>query len=270
MNVTNINEHVCERCGYTCEEKKHLVQHLKRKVPCVSLNSKRTQQVILHDLTMKSFNEANFQCEHCDKKFNTRQGKYQHLKKCQLRTESLSHGEGGNTLHSHNITNNTTTTSSHNTVTNNNSHNTNVVLKLNIRDFGHENMAALPDSAIRDNIMFLRFIDLLEMLHFDEDYPENRNFRLVSLKQELMEFYKNQKWYSVTLLTGIDDLIKHACRIFRNFYNSNKEDVKEDMGEEDTEKMLDDLEEISNCNKKYVKEIRKNMKALLHNYWKDK
>lgn len=261
----------CDRCGYETDTKNTLIRHLQRKILCPPTFENKDPHIIIQELTKRSLNDITYPCRYCDKPFNSPQGRCRHHNTCKKRPE-------GSITNSHNIsnTNSETNSDSHNStnnLVNNNNHshnntnvqNNNVVVKLELREFGQENMAALPNSAIRDNIIFLRFIDLLEMLHFDDEFPENRNFRLVSLKQELMEFYKNKKWHCVSLPTGIDDIIRHSCRIFMNFYNDNKEDVHEDMGEDEADAMFEKLEEIYACTKRHVKDLRKDLKALLYN-----
>lgn len=261
--------YTCGLCGYQTDKKFCIIKHLQRKTPCNSLCDDTNRTLIIGELTKRNLLETTYPCDHCGKQFNTRPGKCRHQKICknkpvQQEIVNINTEHSHNTNHSHNTTNNTT--NNNNTMNNNN---TNVNVNVEIREFGHENMAALPNSSIRDNILFLNHIDILEMLHFDKDFPENNNFRLVSLKQEIMEFYKNKKWYCVSLMKGIDDLIRHTCRIFRNYYNSNKDEVEEDMGEEEVDKMLDDLEATYKCDSKVVKELRGEMKALLYNYRKN-
>lgn len=267
-------DYSCDRCGYETDAKKNMIQHLKRKFPCEPILCNTSPSVFLEALLKKENETGSCTCNYCERKFNTRQGKSRHQMICKQRPEFASGILGGlqkavqelneKIKNQGNILNSQNTISSHNTTNSNNTNNINV--KIEMRDFGHENMAALPDSAIRDNIIFLKFIDILEMLHFDDEFPENRNFKLVSLKNEIMQFYKNQKWQAVSMQRGIDDIIMHVCRIYRNFYYRNKEDVEEDMGEDDALKLLEDLEEIYKLDKNHVKDIRKDIRALLYNY----
>ena len=144
------------------------------------------------------------------------------------------------------------------------------VAKPILKDFGYENMIALSELQIRNAMIPINIVNLLESLHFSDNHPENRNFRLISLKNELMEIVKNQKWYSLNLQTGIEYLIKHACRIFFLFLNKNKGTLYNEIGEEAMEKLLFELDEIYNLKRKGMRELRLSVKALLHNYWKDK
>ena len=54
-------EHECERCGVIFKMKKHLVQHLKKRVQCISINSERKNNEILEDIEKK----GNMNCERC-------------------------------------------------------------------------------------------------------------------------------------------------------------------------------------------------------------
>lgn len=268
----------CDRCGFETCTKKHLIQHLNRKIPCEPVLSNFSQNELINAIVSREIDTTTSYCQYCNKSFNTRQGKSRHQIICKRKQDQSSEvlcslqraiQELSNKiktqesmLSSQNIHNSTITNN-----TNINSNNkTNISFKIDMREFGNENMEALPDRAIRDNIIFLKFIDILEMLHFDDDFPENRNFKLVSLKNEIMQFYKDKKWQAVSIQKGIDDIILNVCKIYMNFYYHNKKDVIDDMGEDDALKLLEDLEEIYKLDKKHVKDIRKDIKALLYNY----
>lgn len=278
-------EYSCERCGYETNHKKHMVQHLQRVFPCQPLLSSIAQNSLLEDILNENIISTGNACNFCGKEFASRQGKSRHHKICKHKKskdttellETLQKAFQDLTLKLNNkestpqetpVKNQEVTSQSHNTT---NSHNintnsNNINVKIEIRDFGNENMSALPNDSIGENIMFLKFKEILEMLHFDDDFPENRNFKLISLKKELMQFYKDKKWEAVSLQRGIDDIIMHVCRIYMNYYNNNKDNVVEDVGEDDAIKLFEDLEEIYKLDKKHVKDIRRDIKALLYNY----
>ena len=109
------------------------------------------------------------------------------------------------------------------TINNINTINNNIVvtagLNKDLKNFGFENMDALPVSLVRDLFMDLKFRDLLENLHCDPDYPENHNIRIKSIKRNVMEVYRNDKWDIVSFVNGLNELLLQGHRIFKHFYN---------------------------------------------------
>lgn len=243
------NEFNCLRCGYKTDKISNFKKHLARKLVCPC----HLEDISYHDMYVKYFGEkSTIQCEECGEVFSTRQSKWYHKKyKC-------------NPVEKDDIRNKTI----NNTLNNNNTNNITLnVIKADpmpIREFGNENMAALPKDMLRSCIMTLSYREALEDLHFDPEFKENHNIRLISMKKELMEFYKNNRWQCVSLLKGVNEVIQHICTIFRNFYNRNKDDVIEDVGEEEALKLLDELDETYNLNEKYVRALRKEFHAMLY------
>lgn len=278
----------CKRCGYECAQKNILLRHLNRKFKCAPTLSDISVETLVSELNE---NKGKYMCRFCNKCYNNPQSKYQHQRKCgqvyrlpdvkedmpdifrkmlvsefdKFKTEWLQMQEAAitKTTTNHSINN---TSINNGTVNNtNNTHTTNnITMNVQLRDFGHENMEAIPSYFIHGCLLKnLDVRDLLENLHFDPNYPENHNVRLLSKKQELVEFYKNNKWYPMSLPRGLNDLIQHACRIFREYYNGNQDDVKEDVGEDDMIKLLDQLEELDKLNERLIKPVKSEITAML-------
>lgn len=151
--------------------------------------------------------------------------------------------------------------------TTNNTTNNGIIVNVNapLRNFGCENMDAIPVELIRNCFLNLEVRDLIENLHFDQEYPENQNVRLVSLKHEIMELFRNNEWQAMSLLNGLNELIGQACGIFRKFYHKNKGDVHDDVGGEDEALLLlQKLDEMDSMNEKLLKPIRTDIRALLY------
>ena len=97
----------CPRCNFNSNDKTKYVNHLKRKIICKPIISKTNLQneyvkfnisekiKCQQNVNMLSTNlekcqqnvnicqqNKEYKCEFCDKKFNSRQGKWRHLKNC--------------------------------------------------------------------------------------------------------------------------------------------------------------------------------------------
>jgi hypothetical protein len=242
MNHTS-NMYQCKRCSYTSSRKSDFIQHLKRKIPCQVKPDGISVSVddMLKDITRQ---DKVIPCTYCDKSFTSIQGRCQHLKHfCKVRqqeqcdieqlkqqvselTEKVSTMTTSITQ-TNNTTNNTNNTN--NTMINNN---TTINLPA-LRNFGEENMAAIPLQFIRDCYMNLNLKMLFEELHCTPEYPENHNVRLKSTKRELLEIYKDNKWKSMCYQDGFREVIEQMYRIFVDFSKENKDLICEDLNDDE-------------------------------------
>jgi hypothetical protein len=75
-------EYKCERCGHVSTTKGNLIQHLKRNKECPSKYSLNTREELVSRLIRVSTKEKIHECDYCNIKFSTPQGKSQHKKIC--------------------------------------------------------------------------------------------------------------------------------------------------------------------------------------------
>lgn len=252
----------CQRCGYKTTQKGHLLRHLNNKKECPP----RLVDVSISELISKlrtTNDDSPYECQHCSKKFNNKSSMYRHASICKLKTNKLQEEleslkkemkELKNSMHA---ANNTTT----NNIQQNN------IINVGIRDFGCENMAAIPKHLIESLFMNLRFRELLENLHCDPQYPENHNVRIKSTKRNIMEIYRNNKWDLVTFVNGLNELLLQGHTIFTEYYKKNKEKIlEEDMTAEDLEDIVEQLQRIEKLSEEDVKPIRQDIQLMLEGY----
>jgi hypothetical protein len=268
----------CPRCGYTTSQLSNYKSHLKRKTLCPALKANLSLEDLLSDYlvkTQKDNKEYFHMCTSCSKVCKNPQCKYQHDKHCKgiadtenitilanevirmkKQIEDLSKGNSNLT---HNTTNNIQNIQ--NTIT--------ITPQVQLRDFGCENMDALPEDFIGTCLMKQEYRDLLEGLHYDPEYPENKNVRIKSVKRNMMEIYRNNKWNVVTLSNGLEELIKQGTRIFQSYARDNEHKIlQEDMDENELYAIMDKLKAIEDMNKKYVAPMTKDIQALLESHSK--
>jgi hypothetical protein len=137
----------------------------------------------------------------------------------------------------------------------------------NIRDFGNENMDAIPDDFIASCFMNLRYRDLLENLHYDPDFPENHNIRIKSVKRNMLEMYKNNRWNVVTLRNGLEELIQQGTKIFKAYVHTHKQKIlEEDMNEDELQEVMEKLTEIDEMHKLYINDMSSDIQAMIESY----
>lgn len=220
-------ELVCARCGHKVSSKSNLLQHLRRNKPCDAVLSDIDRSKYIEEL-LKKEKVGTFHCRVCNKTFTAVSNMYRHEKQCKQRHNDvkeqiealkakLSHLEDGIAS---GITNNTYSHIVHN----------NIAINVQLRNFGQENLAAIPPDLIRGCVMNFQVRELLENLHFDPQYPENNNVRLVSQKYEQLEMFQNDKWKTFPFKRGIPHMLQNVCRIFRQYCREYRDDVLDDMG----------------------------------------
>jgi hypothetical protein len=152
-----------------------------------------------------------------------------------------------------------------NSTTHNNTQINNI--NVNLKDFGRENMNALPESLISNLFIDLRFRELLANLHCDPNYPENQNIRIKSLKRNTMEIFRNNKWDIVTFTKGLTELLLQGHKIFNDYYKNDKDRIlNEDMSESELKEILIQLDKIEKLNKNEIKPLMDDIQMMLEEY----
>lgn len=269
----------CKRCGYDTSLKNNLIIHLQSKRICQSIISDLPREELIEDLRKKtSTNIISYVCSYCNKDCNSKSTFYRHKKICEKNPNSsmetiLSLKQELINLKSeiedlkkikHTSTPTNQNCGNNNTINSNNKiiNNINVV----IRNFGNENMEALPKETIGDYFLNLQFKDLLEILHYHPDYPENKNIRIKSLKRQVLEIYKNNQWNVTTFMDGLNEIVLQAQQIFEDYYKKNKNTIADEMTKEELISRIKLLDDIKELDQKYVKPIHKDLQIMLENY----
>ena len=261
---------ICKRCNYETNIKCNLIRHLKKAKECEPL-FEYNRKDLLNDLNNKNGKE-DIACEYCNKLFNFASNKSRHKKNCEsnpknknsLVEQVLNLTKIVEDLQNKSKTQETTCINNNNTT--NNTQNINITVPK-IKNFGWENMDAIPESLVSSLFMNLRFKELLANLHCDPNFPENQNVRIKSVKRNTMEIYRNNKWDIVTFTKGLTDLLLQGHKIFTDYYNKDKKRIlEEDMDEQDLREILSQLQKIQDLNKSEIKPLIDELQMMLEEY----
>lgn len=263
---------ICKRCDQQFKTKSQLKTHLQRKNPCIYIHNDIDRNNLIEELYDRKLNDKTYECEYCHMKFNHSSGKSHHKKICKskpldkitvLENIVSSLVEDNKILKAEinkkqptNITNNNTQININNTSNG-----------VKLRDFGRENMDAVPNNLMSYLFMELRFRDLLSQLHCDPNFPENQNIRIRSIKRETMEIFRNNKWDIVSFSKGLQELLLHGHKIFKEFYTNDKKRIlEEDMDEGDLREILSQLQKIADLNKNEIKPLIEDLQMMLEEF----
>lgn len=250
----------CQRCGHEFTTRASLVRHLKRQNTCQALLDTISAVEILKIVEKPKLTDG-FQCEFCDKFFNSSQGKYQHKKFCKKkkknddissRIEELT--KEINDLKKKSSKDKSSTTTNSQNINCNNTYNIQI---NNLKPFGSENMEPLDIPTIGDLFLNLDIPELLKILHCNPNYPENHNIRIKSVKRKAIEIYRGNKWDIVTYVNGLSEYLKQGRTIFFDYYKNNKNTVKDEMTSNELEDILKTLREIDSIEKEVFNKVLK-------------
>lgn len=250
--------YTCDLCNKTFKQKSHFMNHLKRKTSCISVKNrypcKYCDKVFTRKDSLKRHQnkackiiypnpKSEFICTFCDKKLSSKFNLERHqensckikkaldsnditeLKKllCSAPTKKSSNvnGNNNNNTTNNNITNNTTT---NNNITNNNITNNNITNNNTINvilPHGKENMDYITDEMWLKIIAkgFESIFDFIEILHFNEDHPENHNIYISNMRDKYALTYDGTRWNLVLANQAIDDMITNKTIILDNQFN---------------------------------------------------
>jgi hypothetical protein len=224
----------CRRCNYETQYKCAYLKHLERKVPCEITNENISIQELL--LQIKKVNtETPYKCEYCGKYFNQSQGKYQHRQRCKQKPLSIEErlDELQNKVdylenknkELENIVHNNGASSS--IIINNGTINQNNVFVL--QNFGSETEDHITQDFIKycimNNVSGMK--SLIERIHFSDDAPQNKNVRLKSLKNNLVEVHNNNQWIVKDVQDATETMIRKGCNIFNAYYLDNDNGIRD-------------------------------------------
>ena len=107
-----------------------------------------------------------------------------------------------------------------NNFVNNNSNNK---ITININNYGDEKNF-LKKSLIKKilEMPFNGIPELIEKIHFNNEYPENKNIRLLNKKDNKLQIMKDKKWNYVNKNETFKNLIEDKNSIMENLYKKNQ------------------------------------------------
>lgn len=209
--------HSCERCGYETNRLSNLKKHLQRKIPCEAKQGDVAPSILLNKLHSNENIPKKVHCNKCGKEYADYCGLLFHQKRgCQQ--ENIQ-----NTLQNtiRNIVQ-SEIEKFKGTVVNANHYGDNII-NFNLNNYGNENLSYLTTDFLDDCVKRLNngMKNLVQHIHFNPQVPENRNIRVLSKKQNLLETFRDGAWHPCDKNNTLDEMIKKGYRIlFQHFLNT--------------------------------------------------
>lgn len=264
--------YICKRCGYGTCHKGNFVKHLRKTKECIPIHNDISRVLLYNELVENKTNAKKFHCTFCNKAFTDFSNRYRHQRECKdkdicddeksviLSTELEAFVKAKvDELMDEKISKIRRCNTQNNIIYNINNNNVNISSDSKTpRNFGFENMDAIPKSFIRDCFLNLDMKAIFENLHFDPNFPENHNVRIKSTKKQQIEMFTNDEWTIRPYKNGVNDIIRNLYRILNTYQRHNRNELYEDMNKDELNELLAQLEEIYKLSYK-ADEIRKEL-----------
>ena len=103
----------------------------------------------------------------------------------------------------------------------NDNSNNKTINNIHINNYGEENLEMLTDDFKKQCVRHpcSALIKIIERIHFNDDYPENRNIRLLNKRDNKIEVKDNGKWNYKNKSDAIRDAIDDSNDKLEQFYN---------------------------------------------------
>jgi hypothetical protein len=250
----------CKRCGYDCSNRYLLKRHLGRQTSCIATLCDISVEDLIKDLD-ENVEAKEYKCKYCDKEFTDSSNRYRHQKICKENTVKKEINDLKETISSlqKQMSNIQTTQVTNNINTINNSFN------ITLNSFGNETYDHITDEFIKKCIMnnVTGVKSLIEKIHFSDDAPENKNVRLRSMKNNLVEVSDNQKWVVKDANEAMEAMINKGCKLLNGYYRNPETGLMDyDINELDTRIQTFLLSVIDKNNKHYFA-LRRRILALI-------
>ena len=196
MNTNEHNTHFCEYCFKTFKSKPSLIRHVKKFC-------KVKKEIDLEkDQDKKEIEQLKSQVNRLIDKVGSKVNNY-----------TINGGVNkNNTLE---ISNN-----------NNNNVQTQNIESQNIQlnNFGKENLGMLTDDVKRQMIKgpYGMFPKMMELIYFNDEFPENKNIKLLNRKDDVLQIYdKDKGWKFVDKKETINDFLEDKGFEIDSYYDNN-------------------------------------------------
>ena len=229
---------LCEDTSIKCESETSILCENETSILCEDTSIKCENTLI------KKQTKGKYICTYCNKSFTRSDNYNRHLNhRCKLKKQNNTEVELINKIENllkekekmevKIIENNKINISN----TNENSNNTDNSISNNniiINNYGNENMSYITHEYMQNIITSINSAipKLIEYIHFNPEYPENKNIKISNKKLPYAQIMKNGKWHLLKKNNIILELICDKFDMIEEFYEEILNKIPETKREE--------------------------------------
>ena len=236
----------CSLCNFLTILKGNYTQHLKCKKHLTNVEVSLSAMVMTTNEHKMNTNEhkmntnehkmtttisKTYGCKYCDETFNTNPSKRRHeLHYCKENTSIMTHKikklEREKKKLEKKIEKMLDKTCTINNTTNNNNSNNTIIV---VNNYGKENTDYLTAEKIAQllNRPFDSIQDLIKMLHFNVDHPENHNVKITNKKEPFALVWNDPIWELRKKKTVVKDMVDKGYMMIDTTHDEVSHDSKE-------------------------------------------
>ena len=214
------NTYTCPLCFQKFNYKSIYLRHLEKKASCENKNQLINYQNTNMDIIEKPNNEIildEYKCETCNNKFTTKRSLIRHQKTVCIVQEQSKEDKLIDIIKIMSDEIQSLKSQNNNIVmTNNNIGNThNIQNNITIKAYGTEDISHITDKDYKNLFTKCNSLipTLIELIHFNEDKPENTNVYISNIKSPYAYVYDGHKWNLMNKDEIIDDIYDNKCLI---------------------------------------------------------
>jgi hypothetical protein len=217
-------EYKCEGCNYKTIIKFNYNRHI------ISNKHEKKMRSIPHLDTNKTRN--NHICEKCKKQLKSKQSLEKHIPICRGTTYILECGICNK------VFNSICTRIRHekkckpkiiedknvaNIIINSNNNNITYIITNNINNYGSEKYDYISNEKLEEISLNSRCRELIDLIYFNKEHPENQNIQLHSNKSQLYKVFLDDCWKTLKKFETVhDEIITKATNIMMKVYEETK------------------------------------------------
>tara|TARA_B100000123_G_scaffold93092_1_gene67641 strand:- start:727 stop:1623 length:897 start_codon:yes stop_codon:yes gene_type:complete len=118
-----------------------------------------------------------------------------------------------------------------NTTINNQTNNLTQTNNVQVNNYGSENLEMLTDTFMKKMISFpyTAIPKMIKKIHFNDNYPENKNIRMLNKRDGKLQILQKNKWIYVDKKEQMLRLIDDKNYILDKYYEDNKRDFNQNL-----------------------------------------
>ena len=260
-------KHITKENNYALEMANNaIIPHSHHKIP-------HSHHIIPHKTTQIPHHKDKelFKCEYCNKDFSRIDSLNRHISKFCKKKQELDKSLNENMNLKQIIKKQTkqiekllekSTGPINNTQ--NNDHSTNKTINnIQINNYGEENLEMLTDDFKVNCVLHpcLALINIVEKIHFNDDYPENKNIRILNKRDNKIQIRSDGKWCYHNKDNAIRYTLEDCNDKLEKFYEEKKDQFRKLI----RMSCREIIKNVHQSEEEFLKQMHNKMELILFN-----